>query len=585
MTVESQNTETCVQDNLKNLLSKMKDRLGLSEETFEFESTDKRFAITSDGFISITQHLTQPQIKAAKTLGFTVRNFETIIIDPKISTKQATFLLIKNTLSLIPQEYKELFVYPALKNLFNYFQKTYEEEILSALPENILSKLYPFQKEDSRLLIYRKYNLLAFDQGLGKSITSIIPSLLLTSINQTLIVCKTNKVWELYEEFINDWQIDADEISAFDSKHSIFGKTERFFITTYEGLTKYRDYLVNDLKIDYVIIDEGQMIKNDETQRFQSLSIVLEKHNPKITILTGTPITNTVDDLFPQLKILKHDIGKDKAAFFRLYTHRASSGYGKKEYTVYPKNLELLSFLTSNIIIRRLKKDCDVNLPAKDVKQLLLNVSKVKYHGLVDSGGEALFDKTETVVEEHDVLRRISATMLKAEALIPYLEERFFNDPFEKIIVFSQWNKPLRLLHEYFKENSLLVCGNLDGKKKSEYRNRFRKDIQKNLYLANILSEGVGANLQFCHVLYVLGLPYNATDIQQAIARIDRLGQQEEMYIRYCIAPGTIDIDDLRRLDRKSKNLGKIIKSDKDTISFTGIEKEQTNYKQGELSI
>ena len=55
---------------------------------------------------------------------------------------------------------------------------------------------------------------------------------------------------------------------------------------------------------DFALIDESHRIKNPSTNRFKALMDIDELHAPQKMILTGTPITNTVFDLWSQLQWL-----------------------------------------------------------------------------------------------------------------------------------------------------------------------------------------------------------------------------------------------------------------------------------------
>ncbi len=55
-------------------------------------------------------------------------------------------------------------------------------------------------------------------------------------------------------------------------------------------------------KWDIVGVDESHRIKNSETNRFKALMDIDEIHAPQKMILTGTPITNTVFDLWAQFQ-------------------------------------------------------------------------------------------------------------------------------------------------------------------------------------------------------------------------------------------------------------------------------------------
>jgi superfamily II DNA/RNA helicase len=64
-------------------------------------------------------------------------------------------------------------------------------------------------------------------------------------------------------------------------------------------------------------------------------------------------------------------------------------------------------------------------------------------------------------------------------------------------------------------------------------------------------SGGEGRNLQFCNTLINFDIPWNPMAIEQRIGRIDRIGQNREVFIFNLVTAGTIEDAVLRILDEK----------------------------------
>ncbi|MGH3210832.1 MAG: helicase-related protein, partial [Trebonia sp.] len=61
-------------------------------------------------------------------------------------------------------------------------------------------------------------------------------------------------------------------------------------------------------------------------------------------------------------------------------------------------------------------------------------------------------------------------------------------------------------------------------------------------------SAGEGRNLQFCHVMVNMDLPWNPMQIEQRLGRLPRVGQDHDVQLTNLVARGTIEEQVLRVL-------------------------------------
>ena len=94
----------------------------------------------------------------------------------------------------------------------------------------------------------------------------------------------------------------------------------------------------------------------------------------------------------------------------------------------------------------------------------------------------------------------------------------------------------------------------------------FKRD--KQFVFANIatLSTGVDGLQEHCSNMLFLELPPRPSDLDQAKARIDRMGQKQEMNIYYILSSETIDADLKEVIDEKTVITNAVIKGH-DTVS------------------
>ena len=82
-------------------------------------------------------------------------------------------------------------------------------------------------------------------------------------------------------------------------------------------------------------------------------------------------------------------------------------------------------------------------------------------------------------------------------------------------------------------------------------------------------SAGEGRNLQFCHVMVNMDLPWNPMQIEQRLGRLHRVGQEHDVLLTNLVARGTIEQQMLRVLEAKI-NLFELVVGELDMILGPG---------------
>ena len=78
-------------------------------------------------------------------------------------------------------------------------------------------------------------------------------------------------------------------------------------------------------------------------------------------------------------------------------------------------------------------------------------------------------------------------------------------------------------------------------------------------------SAGEGRNLQFCHVMINIDLPWNPMQIEQRLGRLHRVGQQHDVLLANLVSRGTIEQHILHVLESKI-NLFELVVGELDMI-------------------
>ena len=182
---------------------------------------------------------------------------------------------------------------------------------------NNKSRLFPYQVEGVNFLMgYDKScfkgGFLLDEQGLGKTIQTITAlSNLYDSedIHKILIVCPAimRATWE---QEIDDWFVLPKDWSRLPVIQVVTKKTEdvspdtTICICSYEYVTaRYNKKSLLTENFDAVVLDESHKIKNPASQRTKAcLQLLLNDKTTVRILLTGTPVTKGVDDLYTQLR-------------------------------------------------------------------------------------------------------------------------------------------------------------------------------------------------------------------------------------------------------------------------------------------
>jgi len=171
-----------------------------------------------------------------------------------------------------------------LKLIYEYLEEdiNLENQFDPFLPDGFMKLKYQSQAAIQAKKILETYNgvFLADVVGLGKT---FITALLLQQIQgKTLVVCPP-VLKEYWKDSLFKFGIRSFEVESLGKLEHIIKK----------GLDRY----------DYVVIDEAHRFRNENTQSYANLLDICR--GKKIILVTATPLNNTVDDIFAQLKLFQ----------------------------------------------------------------------------------------------------------------------------------------------------------------------------------------------------------------------------------------------------------------------------------------
>lgn len=423
---------------------------------------------------------------------------------------------------------------------YMYFEMNEARNVVCAkrIPD-YWDKLYEHQKDGIRDSLGRNNNLLAFEQGLGKTIASASISRVI-GLKRTLVVCIPVAKWNWHEDLCVKFGYNPLYFSILDSKKSKTIKAispfhERFCITHYHALPKHMDYILSN-KVDHIILDECTIIKNHNTAIYKNVQKIVEA-NPgiRITLLSGTPIKNRVDDLYAYFKLTGHQLGKNHAKFLREYANMKTGRNITK--VVGAKNIDQLTINMANFMIRKTEDEC-LDLPEVSYNKVYLEMDdyKAEYDKVLE---ELLQNKDKSPLSSSIIsLNRILA-MSKIKGATELIDDLI--EKGKKVVVFTSYKDPINMLEAYYGNKCVKVDGTVDHGERFERVKRFRDKEDCKVFLGNIIAAGTSLNLTAATEVVFINYPFTSTDIAQGVSRVKRIGQEHKMRVYFLTCKDTID--------------------------------------------
>ena len=449
--------------------------------------------------------------------------------------------------------------------------------------KGIKGELYEYQKKTVKWLIDNQgRGLLSLDMGLGKTLCSLA-YIVHSKKEKVLVICPSTMKYVWAEEIkkwsgLKPWVIHSKSDLTLEEykKHDIL-------IVNFDILKKFITFLTS-VKLDSIIIDESTYIKNPQSLRAKAVKII-SKNISSVILLSGSPLLNKVIELFTSLNILDPIIWNNYYSFALKYCGAHQTKYGLDVSGA--SNLPELRERVSKHIIRMKKEDVLEQLPEKkfiDIPVRLNDDIQKKYELLENSFITYLKEiKKKSNIEIQKALmgetlvKLNELRMLTTEGKIDFARELINNVLLtkEKIVVFSVFNKPLQLLHEEFKEESVIIIGSVADKDRQKAIQDFQNNPNKRIFFGGMRSANMGITLTQASVVLFVDFDWTPENMKQAYSRIDRIGQKAD----------SISIYQIIALDTVDQKMSKILKIKQEIINrlIDGKEVDDSELNSGTI--
>ncbi|KAK4789616.1 hypothetical protein SAY86_016920 [Trapa natans] len=459
-------------------------------------------------------------------------------------------------------------------------------------------RLRDYQLEGLNFLVNSWRNdtnvILADEMGLGKTVQSISMLGFLQNAQQIhgpfLVVVPLSTLSNWAKEF-RKWLPDMNIIVYVGTRASRevcqqyefynnkkVSRPTKFnaLLTTYEVVLKDKSVL-SKIKWSYLMVDEAHRLKNSDAQLYTTLLEFITKNK---LLITGTPLQNSVEELWALLHFLDPDKFRSKDDFVQSYKNLSS--FNENE-------LANLHMELKPHILRRVIKDVEKSLPPKIERILRVEMSPLQkqyykwilernFHDLNKGvrGNQVsllnivvelkkccnhpfLFESADHgyggdwVTNDSSKLERIilsSGKLVILDKLLVRLHETK-----HRVLIFSQMVRMLDIVAEYMSLRGFQFQ-RLDGSTKAELRQQAMDHFNAPgsddfCFLLSTRAGGLGINLATADTVIIFDSDWNPQNDLQAMSRAHRIGQQEVVNIYRFVTSKSVEEDILERAKRK----------------------------------
>jgi SNF2 family DNA or RNA helicase len=354
---------------------------------------------------------------------------------------------------------------------------------------------------------------------------------------------------------VNNWLHEIRKHTTLvGSPHYLhFDKNADITVVPYTQIAKAEDVFKN---VEYIIVDEGQYLKNLEAKRTKDFHELFEKYTPEyFGYLSGTPIKNRIPEIYSMLLLFSKgpnlpkitDAYRSMYVFCCRFTNVKQTNYGTKFEGM--KNVEELRKYINPFSIRH--GDEVLGLPSLTESNVVVSYAE-------NSQLQAEWDKYVSEGTNIDVRAKNGAAITKATFTANYVSEAI-SDGLGPIVVFSDHVKPLEIMElDLSKLRVKSITGSVSSTKRQEYVDMFAKG-QLDVLLCSIGAASTGFNLTASNMLVFNDPSWVSTDMEQAKKRIHRIGTTKACRIVNVVGSPT-DEYIYKMLASKDKVINKVIK-------------------------
>ena len=502
-------------------------------------------------------------------------------------------------------------------------------------------KAKPHQIDGAKRLAIAHRAILGDKRGLGKTLTSIAFADLVGA--RKILAVVPNDVRGNFEREIRFWAPHREAVNIGDMSKiqrnallNVFKDLpDLFVVINYEAWVKDNSLIQRliECKFDTVIADEAHMMKEMSTSAFRGVKAIMHAENAcpicgssnfqgdywsteqrahikrcydchaeqdkfgdfcsvkNILPMTGTPILNKPQDIFPLLHLVNPILFDDKKRFLNMYCTMNWEG----KWVFKDGGAAMLATKLSGMYIARDRYQAGVEIPKQEVQVHDIEFDPLRYpeqyqaYQILSKKAALVLDDMLSESEDKSVMPilymialitrqrqmavwpagiefrhpKTKALLMKTDitesAKLDYIIDREGNglaaqliqDEQERVVLFSQFKQPLIELERRLTSAGIRVV-RYDGDTPHSLRQEIQIDFDRkyqtpekpykwDIVLGHYKTGGTGINLNAATQMIILDEEWNPGKVDQAYGRIDRMGQDEETTVHVLRLEKTVD--------------------------------------------
>ena len=419
--------------------------------------------------------------------------------------------------------------------------------------------------------------ILADDMGLGKTI-QILSVLMVAKkeekgCNASLVVAPSSLTlnWKSEaEKFAEDLKILIINGNAEERKKKI-KQINKFdlVITSYDLLKRdIEEYETLDYTFRYIIADEAQYIKNNNTQNSKAIKRIKAKTK---FALTGTPMENSLAELWSIFDYIMPGYLFTYKKFKNNYEIPIARDHNEEI-------LKKLKMIIEPFILRRTKKDVLKELPDKTTmvlnNEMQEEQEKVYLSYLAQARDELQEEIEDKGFEQSRIKILALLTRLRQICCHPSLFISNYKDGSgklnqcielvkdavksgHKMLLFSGYTTMFEIIEEALRKegiNYLKLTGKTNIKDRFELIEKFNNDENVKVFLISLKAGGTGINLTSADMVIHYDPWWNLSVENQATDRTHRIGQTKKVQVYKLITKNSIE-EKIYDLQQRKKEL------------------------------
>lgn len=356
-------------------------------------------------------------------------------------------------------------------------------------------------------------------------------------------------------------------------------------LTTY-GILRNDVALLKQIQFNHIVLDESQLIKNASSVSFQAVKQL--KAHQRI-VLTGTPVENSLTDLWSQLTFLQPGLLGGQKFFRQEFVMPIEQQNDSAK-------LDKLRKIIQPFILRRTKEEVAPELPEltritqfcemSEAHQEYYEKQKSIYRNkILESVSKSGLEKSHLLILRGlSHLRQIAihpalvdsnytGDSAKIDQVILTLNKLRENG--KKVLLFSPFVRHLNLYKKHFEENNLpfsYLTGEVPQAQRADVVKKFDSHKGFRAFLIQLKTGGSGLNLTQADNVFLLDPWWNPSAEEQAIARSHRMGQKVTVFAWRFITKDSIEEKIVLLQERKTRIASDILNR---TNAFTAISQEE----------